>query len=808
MKSPSRVLCVAAVLVASMVPGRSVAHADAGEAVSGAPRSAATTIAAANGFTCVLTDTGAVSCWGKSTSGQLGNGVLNGNTTTPGLVTGITTATAVTAAYIHACALLADTTVKCWGRNEFGRLGDGTTTNSATPVAVCADSACGGPLTGVSAVAAGYESTCALMSADGSVKCWGDNSDWQLGTDPASTYFSSTYPRAVPGISGAKAISLGDNHGCAILSDDTLKCWGLGSSGQLGNGSMSSAGPTAVSLVSTVKAVAGGYGHTCVIKTDNVVGCWGSNWMGQTGSGTGTMYETSLVTPQISSSSITAKALSISASNTCVITLADAIACWGGYMDGGSNTATGFGGYAGQTAKEREVLAGSSGATAIAVGDRHSCARFGTVVKCWGRNEFSTGDGAGALGNGSTTNSVSAFVTPTLLSRPSVTLAAASSVTASGATLSAAIVTSGVSTSATFQYGLSQSLAGAMTASSGTIVTDQSVTTVLSGLLPGTTYYYSLTATNALGSDQATVLSFTTRGAAPTVTTSAATSVSSTRATLNGVANANEVTSSVWFTYGLKSDLSDGTKIEYRDITGTDANDISVTASGLKDNTRYYFRIEASNSIGSSKGSILSFTSGRPVGVTVNNAAEFTNSKAVTLLVTGPTGSTQVIVSNDGGFGSGQTFDLTDNFAEISWTLVASRDERLPKTVYVRFVQRFGTQSSSYTDDIILDTTAPVMSGASGTSAPSSANNVTVQAVRSAAARGAVKLTVRAKDVNSGIGTVQVKASARGSISDVSTTNPKATSRTIRVNTTKKKLWVRVVDRAGNVSKWVAVTVK
>jgi hypothetical protein len=76
------------------------------------------------------------------------------------------------------------------------------------------------------------------------------------------------------------------------------------------------------------------------------------------------------------------------------------------------------------------------------------------------------------------------------------------------------------------------------------------------------------------------------------------------------------------------------------------------------------------------------------------------------------------------------------------------------------------------------------------------------------AKRGGVRMTVRASDKNSGIGKVQVKTSASGRITDIATASPKATSRTVRVNTAKKKLWVRVVDRAGNVSKWVTVTVK
>jgi hypothetical protein len=175
--------------------------------------------------------------------------------------------------------------------------------------------------------------------------------------------------------------------------------------------------------------------------------------------------------------------------------------------------------------------------------------------------------------------------------------------------------------------------------------------------------------------------------------------------------------------------------------------------------------------------------------------------------VTGPTGSAQAILSNDGGFASSKTFTLSDATADVPWTLVASKDERLPKVVYVKFVTRLGSTSTPYQDDIILDTTAPAMTGATGAATSSSSGAVTVAAVR-APAKGGVKLVVRASDKNSGIGKVQVKSSLKGKVADVSTSSPKATSRTVRVNTTKKKLWVRVVDRAGNASKWVTVTVK
>ena len=889
-----RVFASIVLVLGSLVFGAAPLAADAGEAANADLRTPMAKIASGLGYSCRVLDTGHVACWGKNTSGQLGNGSASTSTTIPVLVSGISTATAVSIGSIHACALLADTTVKCWGRGEHGRLGDGATTNRSEPVTVYTSGTT--PLTGVSALALGYQSSCALLAV-GTVSCWGDNNSWQLGSDPSATVTSSSFARTVPDLSGAKAIASGNMHVCVVMSDDTPQCWGLGSSGQLGNGSFSNAAPTPVTLagVTTVKAIVGGYGHTCVIKkADDVVGCWGSNWDGETGAGSGTMYELTLVTPQIGTNNVTAKAISISASNTCVVTLGDEIACWGRYMDGGSKRPTGFG----STAFAREVLTGSNGTTAVAVGDRHGCATFtGGTMKCWGLNEYASGDGAGALANSSTVSSPTAFVSslnaavssitftdpgskttadttfsvvassssgvavdlgvdtpdvctisgttitivahgtctinagqaeltvsntkwfkPASVTRnvtigiapPTASTGTASDIRNTSATVSGGVRASLASTTVSFEYSTSAAFSSATSVSGGSVTGGSlnAVTGALTNLAPGTKYWFRVKAVNSAGTTTGNAESFTTRGTGPTASTGSTSSVSSTRATLNGVVNPGEADTEVWFTIGKKSDLSDGTRIDYRSLSGGTDTDVSVTATGLVESTRYYFRLEAKNSLGSAKGDIKSFTASRPLGITINDAAEFTNSRKVTIYATGPSGATQVILSNDGGFGASQTFDLTDGYAEISWTLVASRDERLPKTVYARFVQRFGSQSSTNTDDIILDTTAPTMTSASGASTGSSPSGVAVQSVVAAAAKGGVRLTVRAKDANSGIGTVQVKTSSRGGITAVPTSNPKASSRTLRLNTTKKRLWVRVVDRAGNVSRWVTISVK
>ena len=147
-----------------------------------------------------------------------------------GATLGLNTApvVATAAGVLHTCALLSNGTVQCWGSNGRGQLGDGTTTQSTTPVTVSG-------ITNATAIAAGAGHSCAVL-ATGTVQCWGWNSYGQLGNGTTTDSPTPT-PVTVSGITNATAISAGGIYTCAMLASGTVQCWGFKGSGQLGDGS-------------------------------------------------------------------------------------------------------------------------------------------------------------------------------------------------------------------------------------------------------------------------------------------------------------------------------------------------------------------------------------------------------------------------------------------------------------------------------------------------------------------------------------------------------------------------------------------
>ncbi len=293
-----------------------------------------TDVSAGTDFTCAVAD-GSAYCWGNGGNGRTGLGGTS-NTSTPAAVGGIPstkTVTSISAGATHACAV-AGGSAYCWGNNGSGQLGTGSTTSTTSAVAVTTAT---GILSGrtVTAISAGTSHSCAI--ADGLAFCWGTNTNGQLG-DASTTQHTAPFAVTTTGVLSGRtvsAISAGDAHSCAV-ADGNAYCWGLTTSGRVGNGVVSAtsqSSPVAVTgtvaASANVTAISAGNTHSCAIA-GGAAHCWGAGASGQLGNGTTTASAGAAVAAT-TSGVLSGRALtSISAGNQFTCTRGDTPgACWG-----------------------------------------------------------------------------------------------------------------------------------------------------------------------------------------------------------------------------------------------------------------------------------------------------------------------------------------------------------------------------------------------------------------------------------------------------------------------------------------------
>lgn len=351
----------------------------------------ATALAAGANHNCAVTATspavanagGAVVCWGRNDWGQLGNGTTSGSAAAvpvTGLSSGVRT---VSAGHSYSCALTEAGGVWCWGSNSSGQLGDGNTTDSAVPVQVT------GLQSGVAAISAGEYHACAITD-DGAAKCWGQGRAGALGDGRSR---SSSTPVSPVGLgAGVVAISAGGFHTCAILSNAGAKCWGLNEYGQVGNGQTGlEPRPVDVTGIGPVAQISAGAIHTCAVTTDGAAMCWGYNHYGQLGNASISDQHSPAQVDGLTSG---VSAIDTGSYHTCALTT-EGVRCWGQNLlgqfgDGGNSS----------LAAPRAVQGLEGDAHDVNAGKAHNCAITGQgEVMCWGRNNF------GQLGNGTVADS-------------------------------------------------------------------------------------------------------------------------------------------------------------------------------------------------------------------------------------------------------------------------------------------------------------------------------------------------------------------------------------------------------------------
>ena len=288
----------------------------------------ATQIVAGANHTCVLTNDGTVWCWGSGGFNQIANGGTSASDPTQVPFGAGITASRLFAGGSTTCALTSDANLTCWGRNNKGQVGNGTTQASggATPAAVT-----GIPSSfTVADVEVGDLHVCAVATGGGSVRCWGNDAKGQLGTVSDASLDKST-PTQTDSVGGtARSVSAGAQFTCVTLADNTASCWGNNASGQLGRGSVTpttTSAPGATSVTGSINKVVTGTDHACALMTAGTVSCWGRNQYGQVGNGTS--GSNVLAPAAVSGLAGTVLDLAVGANHACAVIATGAVQCWG-----------------------------------------------------------------------------------------------------------------------------------------------------------------------------------------------------------------------------------------------------------------------------------------------------------------------------------------------------------------------------------------------------------------------------------------------------------------------------------------------
>ena len=384
---------------------------------------------------CAILIDDSIKCWGYNGAGNLGydHTIDHGNSSVSGLTNApnsIVNALAINFNVLpsttsfkqivksisssYTCGILADDSVRCWGENGYGQLGYDDTISRGDGSMAPYDMASLPAVNlgqGAKSIALGSGHTCALLMDD-TIKCWGNNYYGQLGYDDTinrgdgtvAPYRMASLPAVNLGLS-AKSIGVSDQRTCAVLIDDTVKCWGANYYGQLGYDDPQPRGSglaapydmaslSAIDLGLPVKSISVGYYHTCAILSNDLLKCWGANYSGETGyddTAYHGLYPGDMAALTFVNLGQTVKSVSAGNGYTCAVLADNTARCWGrsnyGQLGYDDNIARGDGSAAPYDMASLGPINLGQTVKLITAGYEHTCAiLFDNKMKCWGRN--------------------------------------------------------------------------------------------------------------------------------------------------------------------------------------------------------------------------------------------------------------------------------------------------------------------------------------------------------------------------------------------------------------------------------------
>lgn len=339
-------------------------------------------VSAGQSHTCAITSAGLLRCWGLNDFGQLGDGttVLR---TTPVNIDSSTSFSQISSGFSHSCAITAAGKLKCWGKNQSGQLGDGTTNDKLSPISIDAGAS-------YSKISTGEDFTCGILT-NGTLKCWGNGNSYRLGDGSGE---SKLLPTVIDGGTLYSQISVNGPHACGITTSGVLKCWGYNGFGQLGDGTTDDhrKTPTVIDQGISYSKLKTGSWHTCGITQSQKMRCWGYNGFGQIGDANN-LYRN---LPFTVDTNTNYSDLALGDWFSCGLTSSGQLKCWGqnhsGQLGVGNSDFSMDSGINYDRVNRRPnptFVMSPSIYRKISTGGAHSCGiESSGILKCWGSNTY------------------------------------------------------------------------------------------------------------------------------------------------------------------------------------------------------------------------------------------------------------------------------------------------------------------------------------------------------------------------------------------------------------------------------------